>query len=248
MSVYGEGLYRASDGSLVSTAERSLPQLRAGQWEPTDRVGRKLTPIATPETKAPSLASVYALSKYDQERMCLMIGRAYEIPTVALRFFNIFGPRQALSNPYTGVLAIFAARLLNDRSPAIFEDGLQQRDFVSVTDVARACVRAMEVPEAAGGVFNIGSGRPSTITDVARRMATVMGKEYIAPEVTRRYRAGDIRHCFADITRAREVLGYEPQVTLDDGLGELAEWLAGQVACDRVAEASAELAARGLTV
>jgi dTDP-L-rhamnose 4-epimerase len=248
MSIYGEGLYRAADGSLVSDAERSLEQIRRGQWEPTDDAGQSLTPIPTPETKTPSLASVYALSKYDQERMCLMIGRAYDIPTVALRFFNIFGPRQALSNPYTGVLAIFAARLLNDRRPAIFEDGLQQRDFVSVTDVARACALALEVPEAAGRVFNIGSGRPYTVAEVAQRMASVLGKTYIEPEVTKRYRAGDIRHCYADITRAREVLGYEPTITLEEGLGELAEWLAGQVACDRVAEASAELAARGLTV
>ncbi|HEX6533332.1 MAG TPA: NAD-dependent epimerase/dehydratase family protein [Gemmatimonadaceae bacterium] len=248
MSIYGEGLYRDADGAPVTDAERSLAQLRTGRWEPEDAAGRSLAPVPTPETKPPSLASVYALSKFDQERLCLMIGRAYDIPTVALRFFNVFGPRQALSNPYTGVLAIFAARLLNEHRPAVFEDGLQRRDFVSVRDVARACVRALEVKEAAGQVFNIGSGRNYTIVDVAERIARVLGKDYIAPDVTGKYRVGDIRHCFADIARARDVLGYAPTITLENGLEGLAEWLAGQVAQDRVAQASAELAARGLTV
>ena len=177
-----------------------------------------------------------------------MIGRAYDIPTVALRFFNVYGTRQALSNPYTGVLAIFASRLLNDNPPKIFEDGLQQRDFVSVKDVARACRLALEVPGAAGQVLNIGSGRSWTVREIAERMSAVMGKEHIEPEITGKYRVGDIRHCFADIARARAVLGYEPSVALEDGLAELAEWLEGQAADDRVAEASAELAARGLTV
>jgi dTDP-L-rhamnose 4-epimerase len=248
MSLYGEGLYRRSDGTPVTNAERSRHQLKAGQWEPTTEGGEALTAVPTPETKPPSLASIYALSKFDQERMCLMIGPAYEIPTVALRFFNVFGSRQALSNPYTGVLAIFASRLMNNNPPKIFEDGLQQRDFVSVADVAQACVLALEAAEAPGNVFNIGSGRSYTIRDVATRMATVLDKEYIPPEITGKYRVGDIRHCFADITRARTVLGYEPQVRLEDGIADLAAWLAGQVAEDRVAEASAELAARGLTV
>src|SRR5690606_28317656 len=137
MSIYGEGLYTNSHGQLVSGCERSLDQLKAHQWELRDAEGQTLKPVATPETKQPSLASIYALSKYDQERMCLVIGRNYNIPTVALRFFNVYGTRQALSNPYTGVLAIFASRLLNNKPPLIFEDGLQQRDFVSVYDVAQ---------------------------------------------------------------------------------------------------------------
>jgi dTDP-L-rhamnose 4-epimerase len=188
------------------------------------------------------------LSKFDQERMCLMIGRAYQMPVVALRFFNAYGPRQALSNPYTGVLAIFAARLLNDNPPKIFEDGLQQRDFVSVYDVARACRLALQTPEAAGEVFNVGSGQACTVRDVAARLARVLGKEHIAPEIMGKYRVGDIRHCFSDIGKARRVLGYEPQVTLDDGMAELAAWLESQAAVDRVAQASAELTARGLTL
>jgi dTDP-L-rhamnose 4-epimerase len=248
MSIYGEGLYQDATGRVELAAERSLEQLRAGDWEVRGPDGQVLVPVPTPESKVPTLASVYALSKYDQERLCLVLGRAYGIPTVALRFFNVFGPRQALSNPYTGVLAIFAARLLNDRPPAIFEDGAQQRDFVSVYDVAQACRLALEVAGAAGGVFNVGSGRPYTIREVAERVAGVLGKPHIEPAITGKYRVGDIRHCVADITLARRVLGYTPRVQLEEGLLELAGWLEGQVADDRVAEASAELAARGLTV
>jgi dTDP-L-rhamnose 4-epimerase len=248
MSLYGEGLYRCPDGTICTGEERSLKQLRAGEWEVRNQAGEVLTPVPTPETKLPSLASVYALSKFDQERMSLLIGRAYGIPTTALRFFNVFGTRQALSNPYTGVLAIFASRLLNDKPPAVFEDGRQRRDFVSVYDVAQACCLVLEQPESAGAVFNVGSGRSYTISEIAERIAGVIGKEYLTPELTGKYRVGDIRHCFADIRLARSTLGYEPRVGLDEGLEELASWLEGQVATDRVEEASAELAARGLTV
>jgi dTDP-L-rhamnose 4-epimerase len=248
MSLYGEGLYRSADGSVETGKDRGLAQLRTGDWEVKNDRGEALVPVPTPESKLPSLASVYALSKFDQERMCLLIGRAYGIPTTALRFFNVFGTRQALSNPYTGVLAIFASRLLNNKRPSVFEDGLQRRDFVSVYDVAQACCLVLERAESAGEVFNVGSGRSYTIREIAQRIARVVGKEYLEPEITGKYRVGDIRHCFADISRARSVLGYEPQVELEDGLEELASWLEGQVATDRVEQASAELAARGLTV
>jgi dTDP-L-rhamnose 4-epimerase len=248
MSLYGEGLYRGAGGQLRVAGERSLDQLKRGDWELHDEDGSVLQPVPTPESKPPALASVYALSKFDQERMCLMIGRAYQIPVVALRFFNAYGPRQALSNPYTGVLAIFAARLLNDNPPKIFEDGLQQRDFVSVYDVARACRLALQTPEAAGEVFNVGSGQACTVRDVAARLARVLGKENIEPEIIGKYRVGDIRHCFSDIGKARQVLGYAPEVTLDEGMAELAAWLESQAAVDRVAQASAELTARGLTL
>jgi dTDP-L-rhamnose 4-epimerase len=248
MSLYGEGLYRTADGDLCTDVQRSLEQVKAHRWEPEDDNGEALLPIATPETKPPSLASVYALSKFDQERLCLLIGRSYNIATVALRFFNVYGPRQALSNPYTGVLAIFASRLLNGKPPLINEDGLQRRDFVSVYDVARACRLALEVPQAAGQVFNIGSGRNYTVREIAERIADALDKRRIEPEVTGKYRMGDIRHCFADITLARELLGYRPEVTLEEGLVSLAGWLEGQAAIDRAAEAGAELSARGLTV
>jgi dTDP-L-rhamnose 4-epimerase len=248
MSLYGEGLYRTPDGKVVPGHARSREQLRAREWELVSETGEPLVPVPTPETKSPSLASVYALSKYDQEVLCLVTGAAYDIPTVALRFFNVYGTRQALSNPYTGVLAIFAARYLNDRPPLIFEDGYQQRDFVSVYDIAQACRLALEVPGAAGKVFNVGSGHSYTIREIAQRMARVLGKEHLEPEIAGEYRVGDIRHCFADITRAWQVLGYEPGVSLEEGLTELASWLEGQVAQDHVADARAELSARGLTV
>jgi dTDP-L-rhamnose 4-epimerase len=247
MSLYGEGLYRGPDGNRVAGEERALARLQAGVWDLEDESGAALEPVPTPETKVPSLSSIYALSKYDQERMCLMIGRAYGIPAVALRFFNVFGTRQALSNPYTGVLAIFAARLLNDRPPMIYEDGLQRRDFVSVHDVARALRLALETPEASGEALNIGSGESHSVLDVAQKMAAALGREKILPEITGKHRAGDIRHCFADISRARKILGYEPRVSLKEGLIELAPWLNNQIAIDRVAAASAELSARGLT-
>ena len=248
MSVYGEGLYLDARGLPVEPAERSRRQLETGDWETRGFGGEHLTPAPTPEGKPPSLASVYALSKFDQERMCLLVGAAYGIPTTALRLFNVFGTRQALSNPYTGVLAIFASRILNGNRPAVFEDGRQRRDFVSVSDVARAFRMALNHPDAAGRVLNVGSGRSYAVADIARRLARVMEREDLEPEITGTYRVGDIRHCFADITAARDALGFEPQVALEDGLAELAAWLERQVATDRVEEARAELAARGLTV
>lgn len=248
MSIYGEGLYKDAEGKIQDGCERKLEQLRRGEWEVNDKHGNILMPFPTPETKTPCLSSVYALSKYDQERLCLLIGRAYNIPTVALRFFNVYGTRQSLSNPYTGVLAIFASRLLNENPPLIFEDGYQKRDFVSVLDIARASRLALETPEAQDDVFNIGSGNAYTVVEIAEKMAKVLGREHIAAEVTGKYRVGDIRHCFADIAKAKAVLGYEPQVTLEDGLMELSIWLEGQTAEDKVAVMNKELAERGLTV
>lgn len=248
MSVYGEGSYKTSSGETVCAAERSLEQLRKAEWELFGPDGRQLIPVPTPENKTPSLASVYALSKYDQEIMCLMLGAAYEIPAVALRFFNVYGPRQALSDPYRGVLAIFASRLLNEKPPMIFEDGYQTRDFVNVYDVVEACRLALERREAVGQVFNVGSGNQYPIVEIAQRIARILDKEHIQPEVTGRYRRGDIRHCFADISKIRRELGYEPRVSLEDGLVHVASWLEGHVAYDRVEQASAELTARGLTV
>ncbi len=247
MSVYGEGLYRTARGELVTGAGRALAQLERRDWEVRSEAGEALVPLPTPETKPPSLESVYALSKYDQERLCLLAGRAYGIPTVALRFFNVYGPRQALSNPYTGVLAIFAARLLNGGAPPIFEDGLQQRDFVSVHDVVRACRRALHAEAAVGHAINIGSGVARSVRDVALALGLVLGKAEIAPEMTGRCRLGDVRHCFADIALARRALGYEPQIALDEGLRELAGWLEGRTADDGATRARAELEERGLT-
>jgi dTDP-L-rhamnose 4-epimerase len=248
MSIYGEGLYRAADGRTVAGRERSLDQLKRHEWELRDADGSSLAPIPTPETKMPALPSVYAINKYDQERLCLTVARAYDIEAVGLRFFNIYGPRQALSNPYTGVLAIFASRYLNGQAPLINEDGHQCRDFVSVRDVARACRLALEQPGVGGEVFNIGSGEHFSVREVASAMARVLDCEHIQAEVTGRYRMGDIRHCFADISHAEAKLGYRPQVRFEEGLADLAAWLEGKTAEDRVLQASQELARRGLTV
>ncbi|HKI90847.1 MAG TPA: NAD-dependent epimerase/dehydratase family protein, partial [Gaiellaceae bacterium] len=163
MSIYGEGLYRSEDGCVLEAAERTREQLERDEWEPLGPGGERLEPVPTPETKRPSLASVYALTKYDQERLCLVVGGAYTLPAVALRLFNVYGTRQSLSNPYTGVLAIFASRLLNGNAPMVFEDGLQRRDFVSVHDVARAFAFALAQDGADGTAVNIGSGRSVTV-------------------------------------------------------------------------------------
>jgi dTDP-L-rhamnose 4-epimerase len=245
MSVYGEGLYRQPDGEYCEPQLRSREQLSHANWEVRNSAG-VLEPIATPETKRVVPASVYALSKYDQEQLCLMFGAAYNIATVALRFFNAYGPHQALSNPYTGVLAIFASRCLNDNPPLIFEDGKQRRDFVSVRDVARACRLALTTPNV-GEVFNIGSGEPRTVLEVASSVVDALNAD-IEPVVTSKYRVGDIRHCFADISKARQLLGYTPQVRFEDGLLELAEWLASTSAHDNFMHASSELDRRGLTL
>ncbi len=245
MSIYGEGLCRTAAGVDIAPEERALDQLKRADWELHDTQGNVLQPLRTPETKAPALSSIYALNKYAQERMCLITGKAYGIPTVALRFFNVFGPHQALSNPYTGVLAIFAARILNGRSPLVFEDGLQRRDFVHVHDVARACRLALETPHA-NQAFNVGSGTSRTIDSVARDLARVMDRGDLAPTTTGKYRAGDIRHCFADLERSRTVLGFAPRVSFEDGLDELARYLAGQIANDQAEQATEELLRRGL--
>jgi dTDP-L-rhamnose 4-epimerase len=247
MSIYGEGLTRGPGGPC-DPPQRSLDQLKAGRWELETDGGERLDPVPTPETKTPALGSIYALNKYNQERMCLIVGRAYGIDVVATRFFNVYGPHQALSNPYTGVLAIFGARLLNGKPPLVFEDGMQRRDFVHVRDVARACRLALETQAAAGHVINIGSGQSRTVLDVARLLAEATGHDGIEPQRTGKYRVGDIRHCFADISLARQVLDFEPRVGFDDGLAELAQWLSTQVAIDRVDQATEELARRGLVV
>ena len=244
MSIYGEGLYRTQDGRNVEDAERS-GAVSLG-WDPIDEEGRPLVPAPTPEWKRPSLASVYALTKYVQERLTLTVASAYGMEGVALRLFNVYGTGQALSNPYTGVLAIFASRLFNSKPPLLFEDGRQRRDFIHVGDVAAAFCTALEHPAAAGGVFNIASGRDRTIVEVARLLAQAMGRPDIEPEITGKARAGDIRHCFADVDKARSKLGFVAGQDFGQGLADLAEWVARQQAEDRVEEARRELEVRGL--
>jgi dTDP-L-rhamnose 4-epimerase len=245
MSVYGEGLYRTADGRRVDKARRKPARVKAGLWEPAGPDGQALEPVPTDEEKPVDLASIYALTKYAQERAVLIFGEAYDVEAVALRLFNVFGAGQALSNPYTGVLANFASRLLNGEPPLIFEDGLQKRDFVDVRDVARAFRLAMTEPRAAGEVINIGSGRAYPVAEVARIVSRALGKD-IAPEILLKARSGDIRNCFADIGKARDLMGFEPRYRLETALDGFAEWVLASTATDRAAEMRRELEARGL--
>jgi dTDP-L-rhamnose 4-epimerase len=248
MSIYGEGRYVCSAcGQSATPPVRTVAQLKAGEWELHCDVCRgALEPQPTDESKPSAINSIYALSKRDQEDLCLIYGRTYGLPVTALRFFNIYGPRQSLSNPYTGVAAIFASRLLNRQTPLVFEDGEQQRDFVSVHDIVRANLLALERPETNGEVINVGCGKPISVREIAEILADSLGSD-IEPVITGKYRAGDIRHCYADLTKARALLGYEPQVTHEEGFRELAEWLSEQKAEDKAETMLKELTAYGLT-
>ncbi len=203
------------------------------------------TPVGTTEEKPLFPTSVYAVTKQDQEQYCLSVGRAYNIPTVALRYFNVYGTRQALSNPYTGVCAIFSSRLMNDQSPMIFEDGGQTRDFVHVSDIVQANLLALESDKANYNAINIGTGRPISVKEISQTLAKGLGKN-IEPEIVGKYREGDIRHCVADISKAQDLLNYQPKVKLEEGLPALLDWVKNQKPDDRVEAATAELAARQL--
>jgi dTDP-L-rhamnose 4-epimerase len=245
MSIYGEGRYLTRDGETCDEVVRVGRNLDGG-WDPQDMQGRPLIPAPTPETKPAALKSVYAIGKYVQERLTLTLTRQYGMEGAALRLWNVYGPGQALSNPYTGVLAIFASRIANGQPPMIFEDGLQRRDFVHVTDIANAFVLALSRHEADGEVFNIASGEDRTIDDVARLQAASMGRADLEPEITGKSRAGDIRHCIPNLAKAHQRLGYAAQRDFGEGLAELAEWVSRQESEDRVVEARKELELRGL--
>lgn len=246
MSIYGEGAYECAKCGVAAPPLRSAEQLGAHLWElQCPNCAGTLKPVPTKEEKPLYPGSVYAISKQDQEQLSLVIGRAYRIPTVALRYWNVYGTRQALSNPYTGVCAIFSARLLNDQPPMIFEDGLQVRDFVHVSDIVQANLLTLENDAANYHAINIGSGEVINIRQVARMLADGLGKD-IEPIIAQKYREGDIRHCIPDLTRARTLLGYKPRVKLKDGMPELLQWVRSQTAQDGVEMATAELAARQL--
>jgi len=247
MSIYGEGQYLCANCGDSAPGQRRAEQLAQKRWEALcPGCGAELTPMPTAEDKPLQCASVYALSKKDQEEICLLYGRTYGLPVVALRYFNVYGTRQALSNPYTGVAAIFASRLMHLKAPLVFEDGRQMRDFVSVHDVVHANLLAMESPSADGKAINIGSGTPISIREIASALSCAMNLQIFC-EITGKYRAGDIRHCFGDISKARELLGYEPRVRFEDGLAELIEWLREQSPEDKAESMVAELRTFGLT-
>ena len=240
MSVYGEGAYCNSSGTIVYPQPRLLQQLEAHRWELLDSDGCLLRPIATREDKPLAPSSVYAITKRDHEELFLVAGATYGISAVALRYFNTYGPRQALSNPYTGLLAIVCSELMNGHRPLVFEDGHQARDFVHVSDVVQANLLALHSDQLAGQVYNVGTGCAVTVLDVVDILSRRLGfKE--PPEVVGRYRAGDIRHCFADITRIGKDLGYRPRVALEQGADELLTWIGTQHSADHLRQAVANL-------
>jgi dTDP-L-rhamnose 4-epimerase len=246
MSIYGEGKYICAKCGEVAPEPRPLGQMKKKRWETLcPECGQIAAPVATREDKPLQCTSIYALSKKDQEEMTLLFGRTYGIPAVALRYFNIYGTRQSLSNPYTGVAAIFASRLMNRKPPIIFEDGQQMRDFVSVHDIASANMLAMEKSGADHRAINIGSGQPVTICEVATELQRALNLD-LPLQITGKYRSGDIRHCFADISLATQLLGYQPRTRLKQGIDGLVAWLESQQASDHVDEAMQGLSARGL--
>lgn len=247
MSIYGEGLYECKTCGPVNPPLRSVEQLEKRAWEMNcPYCQRQVNPKPTTEEKTLAPASIYAITKRDQEEMCLVVGRAYGIPTIALRFFNVYGPRQSLSNPYTGVVAIFSSRLSLKKPPVVFEDGHQTRDFVHVSDIVQACLLALDRKEVQYEAFNIGTGRATAIRHVSDVLGKALGFS-IQPAVTGNFRAGDIRHCIADISKAKHLLGYSPRVSLEDGIHNLMTWLAQEKEItDLVDRATQELIRRKL--
>jgi dTDP-L-rhamnose 4-epimerase len=250
MTIYGEGKYECQEHGVIYPAGRDPKRIAVRQWEPVcDRpgCGRTLRKIPTDELTPLRCGSIYAITKRDHEELFLCVGRAYNIPTVALRYFNVYGARQALSNPYAGAAAIFASRALNGRPPIVYEDGRQSRDFVHVSDVVRANLLALKTSAADGQAINIGTGQAVTLFELAKLLTECLGSG-AAPEVTGQWRVGDTRHCLADIGKARRLLGYEPQVTIVAGVKMLAEWARLEIAEDHLEEAAANLSSRGLVV
>jgi dTDP-L-rhamnose 4-epimerase len=249
MSIYGEGAYRCHEHGTVYPRLRTEAQLRARDWEmKCPHCGRDVEAVPTDEDKPLYPTSIYAVTKRDHEEMFLSTGFAYGIPTVALRFFNTYGQRQALSNPYTGVMAIFSGRLLNRQPPVIYEDGRQSRDFIHVSDIVQGLLLAMDRQEADYQVFNLGTGVPTSISQVADLLSRHLTNGQVEPQILNRFRAGDIRHCYADLSKARTLLGFEPRIPLEEGLANLLGWVKEQQAEDRFSQVEKELADKALVV
>jgi dTDP-L-rhamnose 4-epimerase len=243
-AVYGEGLYHCAVCGQVTPGVRSAVQLEQKDWEITcPNCNAVLQPVLTPETKSLSPGSIYAISKQAQEQLSLCFGDAYQVPVVVLRFFNVYGPRQSLNNPYTGILSTFMQRLLNHQPPEIYEDGKMTRDFVYVSDVVRACILALGVAQTA--TLNIGSGQFTTILEIAQMLSKIVAPD-ISPQVVGFARVGDIRHCSADLTKAARVLGYRPQVGLQEGLAKIVAEVQDQWVSDQSAFARDELRSAGM--
>jgi dTDP-L-rhamnose 4-epimerase len=246
MVVYGDGAYRCEVHGAVTPPPRAEEDLAARRWEPRcPECAEFVSPEPTGEDTALSATSPYAIGKLASETIVLVTGRSFGIDAVALRYLNVFGRRQALSNPYTGVAAIFATQLRSGRRPTVFEDGQQRRDLVHVSDVVRANLLAMEAPRAAGTAINVATGKTLTIAGLARTLARELGMS-VEPEITQRYRAGDVRHCFASTERAEQLLGFRAQADRDAELRDLAAWVSDEAPVDRTDAANAELSALGL--
>lgn len=246
MTGYGEGNYVCKKDGIVRPQLREVAQLQKKKWDLyCPKCGLLVKPASTDETALDFPNSIYGFSKKAQQDMALIIGKLYNIPTAVLRGFNIYGPRQSLSNPYTGVTAIFISRLKNNKEAVVFEDGLQTRDFVSVHDVARAFVAALEEEKADYQMFNIGSGKGTTILEIGETLSKLLGKKDLI-RVNQDFRKNDIRHCFADISKAKKILKWEPKVSLEQGLKELIEWSDTEKAEDKFSEAQKELQQKGL--
>jgi dTDP-L-rhamnose 4-epimerase len=246
MSIYGEGLYKCEKCGNVKPELRNFKEEKIDDWEPKcPFCNGNIIPVPTPETHQIIPNSIYAITKKEQEEMSLLIGKTYNIPVVSLRFFNVYGPRQSLSNPYTGVCAIFLSRIKNDKPPVIFEDGLQTRDFIWVGDIVKACILSMEKESANYEIFNVGSGKPISIVEIANLLIRLLGKD-LKPEITYKFRKGDVRHCYADISKIKEKIGFEPETTLEEGLKKLIEWAKGTKAIDKFEKAHKELKKKGL--
>lgn len=247
-TVYGEGKASCAKCGIVIPKLRVTNQLKNKSWKlQCPKCGSRLKSLLTDEKTLCNPSSIYALSKRAQEEMGLMINKTYGIDLTVLRFFLVYGPRQALSNPYTGVFAIFCTRLLNGKSPIVFEDGLQSRDFVSVKDVCQALLLAMESPAANGEIFNVGTGISLTIKEVAEKFTEKINPK-LKPIYNQQYRVGDIRHCVADISKIKEKLGYEPKISFDQGIEEYINWINKQEnkIQDKTEEALEKLIEKGL--
>lgn len=244
-SIYGEGAYRLGDQVLVP-ASRETTRMQAGQFEPLGPGGELLELIATPEDVTPRPSSVYAATKLANETLGQIVADAYGLSVSALRFQNVYGERQSLRNPYTGILSIFSNRMRQGLPINLFEDGRESRDFVHVSDIVRAISLALDGAQPGFQAINVGSGVPTSVLEVAETLRGLLGSSSELT-VTGDFRAGDIRHCYADLGRARSVLGFEPSLSVREGLALFCQWVLTQpVLVDRSEQAMNELARLGL--
>ncbi|MEM7689154.1 MAG: SDR family NAD(P)-dependent oxidoreductase [Pseudomonadota bacterium] len=226
-AIYGEGRYRAPDGSFVYPAHRSEADMQAGDFAvKTPGVEGPLRLVATDESSKIHPSSVYGITKQVQEQLVMTVCPSIGIEATALRYQNVYGPGQSLSNPYTGILSIFSNLIMQGKGINIFEDGEESRDFLYVDDAVEATALALGHKNAAGEVFNVGTGVPVSVMEVAQTLVRLFGAE-VPIEVTGQFRLGDIRHNFADMGKIKESLGFEPAWSFERGIAQLVAWAKG---------------------